>query len=102
MVGTVLTRVFSNNQSLIMMEVRHTDSGQYKCVARSPTGQVLQHTTTLTSFPAPVFSHTPIWNKRPASTRVNKGDKAVMECSAIVGQQYNTVSTEPVQFAWTR
>jgi len=96
------TILYSNNQSLLIMEVSPTDSGKYKCVAQSPTGQVLQHTTILTSFPAPVFSHTPIWNKRPASTTVSRGSKAVLECSATVGQQYNTVSTEPVQAAWTR
>ena len=104
LVETVLTMImiFSNNQSLLIMEVSPTDSGKYKCVAQSPTGQTLQHTTILTSFPAPVFSHTPIWNKRPASTRVRRGSKAVLECSATVGQQYNTVSTEPIQAAWTR
>merc|ERR1711892_659948 len=94
--------LYSNNQSLIMMEVRPGDSGHYKCVARSSTGHVLQHTTILTSFPAPVFSHPPIWNTRPGNVRVTRGEKAVLDCSATVGQQYNTVSMEPVHAAWTR
>eukprot|EP00090_Calanus_glacialis_P007841 TRINITY_DN16272_c0_g1_i4.p1 TRINITY_DN16272_c0_g1~~TRINITY_DN16272_c0_g1_i4.p1 ORF type:complete len:321 (-),score=111.77 TRINITY_DN16272_c0_g1_i4:65-949(-) len=94
--------IYSNNQSLIMMEVRPGDSGQYKCVARSSTGHVLHHTTMLTSFPAPVFAHPPIWNARPGNVRVVRGAKAVLDCSATVGQQYNTVSMEPVHAAWTR
>jgi len=96
------TILYSNNQSLILMEVRPAHSGQYKCVARSSTGQVLQHTTILTSFPAPVFAHPPIWNLSPGNLRVGRGDRAVLECSATVGQQYNTVSKEPVHAAWTR
>ena len=56
----------------------------------------------LTSFPAPVFSHPPIWNTRPGNVRVTRGEKAVLDCSATVGQQYNTVSMEPVHAAWTR
>jgi hypothetical protein len=69
---------------------------------RSSTGHVLQHTTMLTSFPAPVFAHPPIWNTRPGNVRVARGDRAVLDCSATVGQQYNTVSMEPVHAAWTR
>eukprot|EP00092_Neocalanus_flemingeri_P041547 GFUD01045246.1.p1 GENE.GFUD01045246.1~~GFUD01045246.1.p1 ORF type:complete len:312 (+),score=103.43 GFUD01045246.1:15-950(+) len=94
--------LYSNNQSLIMMEVRPSDSGQYKCVARSANGHNLQHTTMLTSFPAPVFAHPPIWNVQPTNVRVAWGEKAVLDCSATVGQQYNTVSMEPVHAAWTR
>lgn len=45
------------------MEVKAGDSGKFTCIARTESGQSLQHTTRLTSFPPPVFAHPPIWNQ---------------------------------------
>ena len=77
-------------------------SVKYKANQRSDAGQMLSHVTRLTSFPAPVFAHPPIWNKEPHNLRVMEGERAVLTCSATVGQQYNTVSSEPVHAAWIR
>jgi len=93
--------LYSNNQSLIMMEVGESYSGTYTCEARRG-GEVLRHSTTLQSFPAPVFSHPPIWNSPPTNVTVTLGRPAVLSCSATVGQQYNSVSMEPVHAAWIR
>ena len=63
----------SNNQSLIIMDVKKEDSGRFTCVAESGTGFRVSHTTRLESFPPPVFSHPPIWNSRPEDTMVTGG-----------------------------
>jgi len=91
--------LYSNNQSMIMMEVRQKDSGIYKCVARHGS-ESLEHSTNLSSFPAPVFAHAPIWNVPPRDVSAVVGEPVILKCSAIVGQQYN--SMEPVQAAWVR
>ena len=84
------------------MEVKAGDSGKFTCIARTENGQSLQHTTRLTSFPPPVFAHPPIWNQSPVSLWVARGGRAVLECSATVGQQYNTVTRQPAYAAWLR
>jgi len=91
--------LYSNNQSMIMMEVRQKDSGIYKCVARLGR-ETLEHATNLSSFPAPVFAHAPIWNLEPMDITAVVGDPVILKCSAIVGQQYNSMA--PVQAAWVR
>ena len=83
------------------MEVSHFDSGTYTCEARRGE-EVLRHSTNLESFPAPVFVHSPIWNSPPSNVAVPLGDPATLSCSATVGQQYNTVSMEPVHASWIR
>jgi len=93
--------LYSHNQSLIMMEVGQLDSGTYTCEARRGE-EVLRHSTDLQSFPAPVFAHPPIWNNPPSDVAVPLGQPATLGCSATVGQQYNTVSMEPVHAAWIR
>jgi len=95
------TILYSQNQSLIMMEVSHFDSGTYTCKARRGE-EVLIHSTELQSFPAPVFAHPPIWNVPPSNVVVPLGHPATLTCSATVGQQYNTVSMEPVYASWVR
>ena len=37
--------LFSNNQSLILMEVRTEDSGKFTCIARDEFGHSISHTT---------------------------------------------------------
>ena len=93
--------IFSQNQSLIIMEVTHFDSGTYTCEARRGD-EVLTHSTNLESFPAPVFTHPPIWNSPPSNVAVSLGQPATLACSATVGQQYNSVSMEPVHASWIR
>ena len=65
-----LSVISSNNQSLIIMDVKKEDSGRFTCVAESGAGFRVSHTTRLESFPPPVFSHPPIWNSRPEDTMV--------------------------------
>ena len=60
----------SNNQSLIIMDVKKEDSGRFTCVAESGAGFRISHTTRLETFPPPVFSHPPVWNSRPEDTMV--------------------------------
>jgi len=93
--------LYSQNQSLIIMEVTHFDSGTYTCEARRGD-EVLTHSTNLESFPAPVFTHPPIWNSPPSNVAVSLGQPATLACSATVGQQYNSVSMEPVHASWIR
>ena len=83
------------------MDVSHFDSGTYTCEARRGE-EILRHSTNLESFPAPVFVHPPIWNSPPSNVAVSLGDSATLSCSATVGQQYNTVSMEPVHASWVR
>lgn len=94
--------LYSTNQSLIIMEVRSEDSGKYTCVAKSKSGQFLRHTTRLQSFPPPVFAHPPIWNHMPSNIKTTRGGNVKLDCSVTVGQQYNTVSMQPVYAAWLR
>jgi len=93
--------LYSENQTLIIMEVKERDSGIYKCEARRGNS-ILDHSTSLLSFPGPVFAHPPIWNSPPSDVTVSEGEPAVLTCSATVGQQYNTVNMEPVHAAWVR
>jgi len=93
--------LYSQNQSLIIMEVSHFDSGTYTCEARRGE-EILRHSTNLESFPAPVFVHPPIWKNPPTNVAVPLGDPATLSCSATVGQQYNTVSMAPVHASWIR
>lgn len=92
--------LYSNNQSLIIMDVKKEDSGRFTCVAESGAGFRVSHTTRLESFPPPVFSHPPIWNSRPEDTMVTEGESVELVCSVTVGQQYNTVSMLPVYADW--
>ena len=111
--------ISSNNQSLIIMDVKKEDSGRFTCVAESGAGFRVSHTTRLESFPPPVFSHPPIWNSRPEDTmvgaymliilcycpsvmtcQVTEGESVELVCSVTVGQQYNTVSMLPVYADW--
>merc|ERR1712203_765117 len=41
-------------------------------------------------------------NSPPSNVAVPLGDPATLSCSATVGQQYNTVSMEPVHASWIR
>ena len=48
------------------------------------------------------IKHPLIWNNPPSDVAVPLGQPATLGCSATVGQQYNTVSMEPVHAAWIR
>ena len=67
-----MSSYLSNNQSLIIMDVKKEDSGRFTCVAESGAGFRISHTTRLETFPPPVFSHPPIWNSRPEDTMVGR------------------------------
>ena len=82
--------IFSQNQSLIIMEVSHFDSGTYTCEARRGE-EILRHSTNLESFPAPVFVHPPIWKNPPTNVAVPLGDPAIK-----VQPQTNRVSQSQV------
>ena len=40
--------------------------------------------------------------QEPVSVSVSRGTRAVLECSATVGQQYNTVTRQPAYAAWVK
>lgn len=123
---------FSNNQSLIIMDVKSEDSGRFSCVAMSDSEQQIVHTTRftilwvlkyqiencwrLTSFPPPVFAHPPIWNNPPEDIKVKKGlqNSFLRGCDDVdlLGAQAELLcsvtvgqqynSMQPVYAAWLR
>merc|ERR1712200_353455 len=93
--------LYSQNQSLIILKLREEDAGEYECKV-SFGEEKISFTTRLSGFPSPVFSHKPIWKIAPQDKEAFLEDSVELRCSAMLGQQYNTVSLEPVQAAWYR
>ena len=54
----------------------------------------------LRSYSLPTFHHLPLWKNEPFDHEVNEGDNVEINCSAIVGPQYNSIKLQPVRAYW--
>ena len=61
---------------------------------------MIDHQTTLRSYSLPNFQHLPIWNEEPVDQAISEGDDLQINCSAVVGPQYNFVKLKPVSAIW--
>ena len=97
--GTSLPILFGKNQSLVIVNMTPKDEGQYKCEVTDGQ-EILDHQTMLRSYSMPNFHHLPIWNEEPGDQKVTEGENVQINCSAIVGPQYNSIKLQPVKAIW--
>lgn len=46
------------------------------------------------------FHHLPIWSEEPMDQSVMEGEDLELNCSAVVGPQYNSIKLKPVRALW--
>ena len=54
----------------------------------------------LRSYSLPNFHHLPIWKNEPTDIEINQGETTKINCSAVVGPQYNSIKLQPVRAYW--
>ena len=54
----------------------------------------------LRSYSLPTFHHLPLWKNEPFDHEVDEGVNVEINCSAIVGPQYNSIKLQPVRAYW--
>ena len=54
----------------------------------------------LRSYSLPTFHHLPLWKSEPFDHEVKEGNSLEINCSAIVGPQYNSIKLQPVRAYW--
>ena len=52
------------------------------------------------SYSLPNFHHLPIWENEPTDIEINQDETTKINCSAIVGPQYNSIKLQPVRAYW--
>ena len=62
--------------------------------------KVIEHETMLRSYSLPNFHHLPIWKNEPTDIEINQGETTKINCSAVVGPQYNSIKLQPVRAYW--
>ena len=62
--------------------------------------KVIEHETMLRSYSLPIFHHLPIWKNEPTDIEINQDETTKINCSAIVGPQYNSIKLQPVRAYW--
>jgi len=97
--GSSLPILFAKNQSLVIVNMTPKDEGQYKCVA-SNGEENIDHQTMLRSYSLPNYHHLPVWNEEPMDHIITEGENQEINCSAVVGPQYNSIKLQPVKAYW--
>ena len=54
----------------------------------------------LRSYSLPNYHHLPVWNEEPMDHIITEGENQEINCSAIVGPQYNSIKLQPVKAYW--
>nr|XP_040565531.1 fibroblast growth factor receptor 4-like [Lepeophtheirus salmonis] len=90
---------YAGNKSLVLMDFKSFDEGQYTCVA-SDGVEKLTHTTYLRSYELLSFRHEPIWKIEPVDVLVEEGSSVNARCAATVGPQFDELGTSPLRSKW--
>lgn len=79
--GDIDEGVIVLSSSLVILNVRESDSDTYTCVARNSRGHEVRSSSLLTVTPHPDVVSTPVFIQRPVDTDLVLGEDFVLRCS---------------------